>query len=378
MTESAFDLTTALRRVLERGGSGLHLKVGDCPLIRVNGVLGDLDENAPPLEPRDTELMLHQMIPSALVSQFESRGEADFSYVAPGLARFRVNAFRQRGTISLVLRFVPSAVPTIDELGLPETIRTLAEESRGIVLVTGSTGAGKSTTLAAIVDHINRTHRRHIVTIEDPIEYVYRDDMSSIEQREVGIDTTSVGAALHHVLRQDPDVILIGEMRDSETARAALSAAETGHLVLSTLHTIDASETINRIIELFDLSQRQQVRMMLSGTVKGIVSQRLVPTADGNGRTAICEILTTTARVRDMIADPDKTGELSDVIAEGDYYGMQSFDQALYRAVTAGLVTPSDALQIASRPHDLQQMIDVGGHTATHVDQLHPVAPETF
>ncbi len=378
MTESAFDLTTALRRVLERGGSDLHLKVGNCPLIRVNGVLGDLDENAPPLEPRDTELMLHQMIPSALVSQFESRGEADFSYVAPGLARFRVNAFRQRGTISLVLRFVPSAVPTIDELGLPETIRTLAEESRGIVLVTGSTGAGKSTTLAAIVDHINRTHRRHIVTIEDPIEYVYRDDMSSIEQREVGIDTTSVGAALHHVLRQDPDVILIGEMRDSETARAALSAAETGHLVLSTLHTIDASETINRIIELFDLSQRQQVRMMLSGTVKGIVSQRLVPTADGNGRTAICEILTTTARVRDMIADPDKTGELSDVIAEGDYYGMQSFDQALYRAVTAGLVTPSDALQIASRPHDLQQMIDVGGHTATHVDQLHPVAPETF
>jgi twitching motility protein PilT len=378
MTEPAFDLTTALRRVLEQGGSDLHLKVGNCPLIRVNGVLGDLELNAPPLEARDTELMLHQMIPSALVSQFESRGEADFSYVAPGLARFRVNAFRQRGTISLVLRFVPSAVPTIDELGLPETIRTLAEESRGIVLITGSTGAGKSTTLAAIVDHINRTHRRHIVTIEDPIEYVYRDDRSSIEQREVGIDTTSVGAALHHVLRQDPDVILIGEMRDSETARAALSAAETGHLVLSTLHTIDASETINRIIELFDLSQRHQVRMMLAGTVKGIVSQRLVPTADGNGRTAICEILTTTARVRDMIADPDKTGDLADVIVEGEYYGMQSFDQALYNAVTAGLVTPSDALQIASRPHDLQQMIDVGGHTATHVDQLHGVAPETY
>jgi twitching motility protein PilT len=317
------------------------------------------------------------MIPGGLIAGFESEHEADFSYTAPGLARFRVNAFRQRGVISLVLRFVPSEVPTIDELGLPETIRALADESRGIVLVTGSTGAGKSTTLAAMVDHINRTHRRHIVTIEDPIEYIHRDDRSSIDQREVGIDTTSVRRALHHVLRQDPDVILIGEMRDSETARAALSAAETGHLVLSTLHTVDASETINRIIELFDLSERHQVRMMLAGTVKGIVSQRLVPTSDGSGRMAICEIMTTTARVRDVIADPEQTGDLAEIIAEGEYYGMLSFDQALYNAVTAGRVTQQDALEIASRPHDLQLLIDVGG-TSMNVDQLHGVTPETY
>jgi len=286
---TTFDLRATLQRLVEEGGSDLHLKVGNRPLIRVDGVLRDADENAGPLYLRDTEAALRQMIPSILLPEFETHHEADFSYTAPGLARFRVNAFQQRGMISLVLRLVPSSVPTIEELGLPETIRTLGDESRGIVLVTGSTGAGKSTTLAAIVDHINRSHRRHIVTIEDPIEYVHRDARSSIDQREVGIDTDSVRAALHHVLRQDPDVILIGEIRDPETARAALSAAETGHLVLSTLHTLDASETINRIIELFDLSERQQIRMMLAGTLRGIVSQRLVPTTDGNGRMAICD-----------------------------------------------------------------------------------------
>ncbi len=376
MTAPAFDLTATLQRLVESGGSDLHLKVGIPPLLRVDGALIDVDENAGPLYLRDTEAALQQMIPSVVMPEFESRHEVDFSYTAPGLARFRVNAFRQRGMISLVLRLVPSSVPTIDELGLPEALRTLADERRGIVLVTGSTGAGKSTTLAAMVDHINETHRKHIVTIEDPIEYVHRDRRSSIDQREVGIDTTSVGAALHHVLRQDPDVILIGEMRDPETARAALSAAETGHLVLSTLHTADAAETINRIIELFDLSERVQVRTMLAGTIRGIVSQRLVPTADGSGRMAICEILRTTARVRDMIADPKQTDGLAKLIAEGEYYGMQSFDQALYNAITAGRVTQEDALQIASRPHDLQLLIDVGGN-GTNVDKLHGVASQT-
>ena len=373
MPAPAFDLAATLQLLVEAGGSDLHLKVGNRPLIRVDGILRDAHEDARPLYIRDTEAALEQMIPSVLIGEFESEREADFSYTASGLGRFRVNAFQQRGMISLVLRLVPNAVPTVDDLGLPETIHTLADESRGIVLVTGSTGSGKSTTLAAMVDHINRTQRKHIVTIEDPIEYVHRDRMSSIDQREVGIDTNSVGAALHRVLRQDPDVILIGEMRDSETARAALSAAETGHLVLSTLHTVDASETINRMIELFDLSERQQIRMMLAGTLRGIVSQRLIPTADRSGRTAICEIMMTTARVRDVIANPKQTDGLAELIAEGEYYGMQSFDQALYNAVTSGRVTQQDALQIASRPHDLQLLLDVGG-TATDVDELHGVS----
>jgi twitching motility protein PilT len=375
VNEPSFDFATPLRHLLAEDGSDLHLKVGNRPLIRVDGVLRDVDENAARLEPHETEEALHQLIPDSRIAEFEERHELDFAYAVPGLARFRVNAFKQRGSISLVLRVVPSRVPTIEELGLPETVRQLADLDRGIVLVTGSTGSGKSTTLAAMIGHINRTYRKHVITIEDPIEYMYHDERASIDQREVGLDTDSFRTALRHVLRQDPDVIPVGEMRGRETARAALSAAETAHLVLSTLHTVDAPETINRIIELFDVGERQQVRAMLAGTTRGIISQRLVRTADGEGRTAICEVLTMTGRVHDMIADPDETGGLVDVISEGEFYGMQTFDQALYGAVTDGTVTMRDALRAASRPHDLELLVAAGGHTSTHIDDLDRYAP---
>jgi twitching motility protein PilT len=246
----------------------------------------------------------------------------------------------------------------------------LAEEVRGIVLVTGSTGSGKSTTLAAMVEHINRTMWKHVITVEDPIEYLHHDRKSSIDQREVGTDTDSFGTALRRILRQDPDVIMIGEIRDEESVRAALSAAESGHLVLSTLHTLDAPESINRLLEYFLPHERQQIRAMLAGTLKGIVSQRLVPKADGSGRTPVCEVLTMTGRVHDMILDPEQTGGLRDVIAEGEYYGMQTFDQALYKAVTTGEIAMEVAMRTASRPNDFKLLVMAEGRTSTTMDDV--------
>jgi twitching motility protein PilT len=291
------------------------------------------------------------------VAEFESENEVDFSYAVEGLGRFRVNAFRQRGSVSIVMRAIPVVIKSVDELGLPEVVTSLAEEERGILLLTGTTGSGKSTTLAAMLDHMNRSMHKHIVTIEDPIEFLHRDRNSIINQREVGADTASFKRALRRVLRQDPDTILIGEMRDEETVHTALSAAETGHLVLSTLHTVDASETINRIIDFFPPHQQQQARAMIAGTLKGIVSQRLVPTADGNGRVACCEILVMTGRVHDMILDPKLTGQLPEVIAEGSYYGMQTFDQHLLQHLHAGRVTMEDAMRVATSPHDFKLMV---------------------
>jgi twitching motility protein PilT len=286
------------------------------------------------------------------------------------LARFRVNAFRQRGVISIVARVIPFAVRTIDELGLPPVMSELADEERGLILLTGTTGSGKSTTLAAMIDQINETKSRHIVTIEDPIEYLHTDRSSIINQREVGQDTESFRRAMRRVLRQDPDVILIGEMRDEETVRSALSAAETGHLVLSTVHTLDAPETVNRIIDFFPLHEQSQARAMLAGTLKGVVSQRLVQTPDRDGRVAVCEILRMTGRVRDMIMDPEQTGRLREVIAEGEYYGMQTFDQALLRHYQAGRVSMEDALRVASSPHDFKLLVSAEGRTATSMDDL--------
>ena len=267
---------------------------------------------------------------------FRAESEVDFSYSIPGVARFRVNAFRQRGSVSLVCRAIPFQIKTAEELMLPPVITELADEERGLILMTGTTGSGKSTTLAAMIDHINSNYAKHIVTIEDPIEFLHHDKLSIINQREVGEDTASFARALRRVLRQDPDVILVGEMRDEETVRTALSAAETGHLVLSTIHTVDASESVNRIIDFFPQTEQRQARAMLAGTLKAVVSQRLVPTADGLGRVASCEILRMTGRVRDMIVNPDETGRLHEVIAEGGYYGMQTFDQALLAHVQAG------------------------------------------
>jgi twitching motility protein PilT len=314
--------------------------------------------------------VLHDLLRESRIAEFEDAHEIDFAYSVRGLARFRVNAYLQRGSVSLVLRQIPYAVHTIEELGLPPAIRTLAEEERGIVFVTGTTGCGKSTTLAAMIDHINATRCRHIVTVEDPIEYLHRDKLASIDQREVGSDTDSFRTALRRVLRQDPDVILIGEMRDEETARTALAAAETGHLVFSTLHTLDASESINRIIQFFPQAERQQARAMLAGTLKGIISQRLVPRTGGAGRVAVCEILTMTGRAHDMILDPEATTDLADVIAEGGFYGMQSFDQALYGAVDRGDVDLSDALRCASRPHDFKLLVAAEGRRGTTMDDV--------
>jgi twitching motility protein PilT len=365
-----FDLDSALRYLIQKEGSDLHLKVPARPLIRVHGKLEPI-ENAEPLTPEDTERIMRQMLKDpAKLEEFASEREVDYAYAVPGLARFRVNAFSQRGSISLVCRAIPFSIRTMESLGLPPAIKNLAEEERGIILVTGTTGSGKSTTLAAMIDHINATMAKHVVTIEDPIEFLHRDKRSVINQREVGPDTTSFKRALRRVLRQDPDVILIGEMRDEETVQTALSAAETGHLVLSTLHTVDAPESINRIVDFFPPHQHQQARAMIAGTLKGIISQRLVPTPDGHGRVATCEVLIMTGRVKDMIVDPSQTGRLQEVISEGTFYGMQTFDQHLFEHLKAGRVTMEQALQAASSPHDFKLLVAADGRRSTSMDDV--------
>jgi twitching motility protein PilT len=295
----------------------------------------------------------------------------------PGLGRFRVNAFFQRGSISVVMRSIPVTVKSIAELDLPPVLSKLAEKERGIILLTGTTGSGKSTTLAAMINHINTTMRKHIVTIEDPIEFLHRDHASIINQREVGMDTASFKRALRRVLRQDPDVILVGEMRDEETVQTALSAAETGHLVLSTLHTVDAPETINRIIDFFPPHQHQQARAMIAGTLAGIISQRLVKTKDGKGRVACCEIMVNTGRVHDMILDPKQTAQLPEVVADGEYYGMQSFDQALLKHLKAGRIAVEEAMLSASSPHDFKLMIAAESRSGSIDFEMPVPAPET-
>ncbi|MFN8130275.1 MAG: type IV pilus twitching motility protein PilT [Solirubrobacteraceae bacterium] len=365
-----FDIDDALRHLIKVGGSDLHLKAGSPPIVRVNGELSPI-EGAERLSPEDTAAVVDRILTAEdRRAEFDTEGEADFAYSIEGLARFRVNAFHQRGTVSVVARAIPFTVRSVEQLGLPPVLTKLAEEERGIVLLTGTTGSGKSTTLAAMIDHVNRTSARHIVTIEDPIEYLHRDRKSVINQREVGEDTMSFGRALRRVLRQDPDIILIGEMRDEETVRTALSAAETGHLVLSTLHTVDAPETVNRIIDFFPPHQQQQARAMLAGTLKGIVSQRLIQTANRQGRVAACEILVMTGRVRDMISDPEQTGRLSEVIMEGEYYGMQTFDQALLAHVQSGRVAMDDALRAASHPHDFKLLLASDGKRSTSMDDI--------
>jgi twitching motility protein PilT len=364
-----FDVKAALRELVEKGGSDLHLKVDSAPLFRVNGELG-LDQSAPPLSAADTEGALRTLLSDEVkLAEFGQEHEVDFSFEIEGVARYRINAFQQRGVISMACRAIPHRISTIDELSLPPVVRELAEEERGIVLLTGTTGSGKSTTLAAMIDHMNETMSKHIVTIEDPIEFVHADKRSVINQREVGMDTASFKRALRRVLRQDPDVILVGEMRDEETVQTALSAAETGHLVLSTIHTVDAMESINRMLDFFPPHQHSQARSMIAGTVKGVISQRLVPGADG-GRVAVCEILRMTGRVRDMIVDPSQTGKLIEVITSGGYYGMQTFDQALYGHVKAGRVTFEDAMHVASSPHDFKLLMQAEGRRGTTMEDV--------
>jgi twitching motility protein PilT len=364
-----FDIDNALCTLVALGGSDLHLKIGVPPLTRVDGELRSI-EGADALTPVDTETAVRTMLTDpAKLKELADEHEVDFSYSISGVARFRVNAFRQRGSLSLVCRAIPHKIRTVSDLMLPPVVTELAEEERGIILLTGTTGSGKSTTLAAMIDHINTTYAKHVVTIEDPIEFLHVDKRSIINQREVGMDTLSFKRALRRVLRQDPDVILIGEMRDEETVHTALSAAETGHLVLSTVHTVDAAETVNRIIDFFPPHMHQQVRAMLAGTLKGVISQRLVPATDG-GRVATCEILRMTGRVRDMIMDPLQTGRLTEVVGEGAYYGMQTFDQALFDHVKAGRVDVEHALRAATSPHDFKLLLAADGRRGTTMDDV--------
>ncbi|MDQ5832596.1 MAG: type IV pilus twitching motility protein PilT [Actinomycetota bacterium] len=365
-----FDIDAALMTVIETEGSDLHLKVPAPPIVRRHGELEPIADSEA-LSPEDTERTLfHMLTDENKLESFRTDREVDFSYSIPGVARFRVNAFVQRGSVSIVCRAIPFQIKTAEELLLPAVIDEIADEERGLILLTGTTGSGKSTTLAAMINHINSCYAKHIVTIEDPVEFLHRDKRSIINQREVGEDTASFARALRRVLRQDPDVILVGEMRDEETVRTALSAAETGHLVLSTIHTVDAAESVNRIIDFFPQVEQRQARAMLAGTLKAVVSQRLVPTPDGQGRVATCEIMRMTGRVRDMIMNPDETGKLPEVISEGAYYGMQTFDQALLTHVQAGRVAMEDAMKAATSPHDFKLLVSSDGQRSTSVDSI--------
>jgi len=340
-----------LTALAELFGSDLHCKVGSPPRLRIDGKLRRLE--APVLRPEDTEAMTAEVLPDHLREEFAASSEVDFAYSLPGVGRFRVNAFRARGAAGLVFRRVAIGAIPLEDLGLPPAVGSLALEPRGLVLVTGPTGAGKSTTLAGMVDLINTRREAHIVTIEDPIEILHEDKRAMINQREVRVDTENFAVAVRAAMRQDPDVILVGEMRDQPTVQAALAAAETGHLVMSTLHTSDAQETIARIIDFFPPHEQKQVRLSLAGTLRGIICQRLVTRADGQGRCATVEICVNTGRVADAIIDPDKTFTITDLIKEGGFYGMQDFDQHLVALIREGVVAITDAMVASSNPHDL-------------------------
>ena len=342
------DLQALLKVAVASGASDLHLKVGSYPMMRVNGVLLVASE-AKRLERADTEAMAGALFSPDHLEKFRKYQEVDLAHSVPGLGRFRCNVFQQRGTVGMVLRVIPTKIKNIDELGLPPVLKRIAAEERGLVLVTGTTGSGKSTTLAAMIDHINSTRACHIMTVEDPIEYLHRDYQSIVNQREVAVDTRSFSYALRSALRQDPDVILVGEMRDHETVETALLAAETGHLVFSTLHTLDATETINRIISVFPPHQQRQVRIQLASVLKAAISQRLMPRADGLGRVPAVEVMVSTAFIRDCIVDKDRTAMIHGAIAAGtSQYGMQTFDQSIFTLYQQGFVTLEEALRWAS------------------------------
>ncbi len=347
-----------LAQLVAGEGSDLHVKVGSSPMIRLPQGLHRIERE--PLSQEETTGIADGIVPEDRKGRFADAGEIDFAYSLHNVGRFRVNVFRQRGSISMVLRKLRFGGPSFEEVGLPDAVRSIADEHRGLILVTGPTGSGKTTTLAAMIDYINKTKPVHIVTIEDPIEVLHKDHEASINQREIGNDTQDFLSALRAALRQDPDVILIGEMRDTETVRAAIQAAETGHLVMSTLHTVDATETVNRVIDFFPPYQQKQVRLALAGTLRGIICQRLVPTIDG-GRTPGLEILINTGRVAERISDPDKTHEIKDVIQEGGYYGMVTFDQWLLRLLQEGTITVEDAMKAVSNQHDFQLAMQQAG-----------------
>lgn len=346
------EINELLKKAISQNASDLHIKVGSPPIIRVTGDLVPMTSEERVSQQEAMKIAFSVMSPGQR-EVFKQKNEIDLAYSVPGLGRFRCNVFIQRGTIGLVFRVIPMRIPSIEELNLPHVLHKIAMEERGLVLVTGTTGSGKSTTLATMIDYINMNRTCNIITIEDPIEYLHRDKKSIVNQREIGSDTESFGRALRSALRQDPDVILVGEMRDFETIQTALTAAETGHLVFSTLHTIDATETVNRIIAVFPPYQHKQVRIQLSSVIKGIISMRLMPRSDGKGRVPAVEVMIATATVKDCILDPDKTKLIPDVIAQGKiHYGMQTFDQSLFDLFKSGLITYEEALRRASNPDD--------------------------
>jgi twitching motility protein PilT len=353
------DIESLLRLLAERKGSDLHLKVGSPPLMRIDGILTRLEEDEP-LRPDETEYLARQLIPEERWQQFLQKFEIDLAHGIKGVGRFRVHAFRQRGSVSVVLRLTRVGSPSFEELGLPPVCRSLADQLRGLLLVTGPTGSGKTTTLAAMIDHINHTRPGHIVTVEDPIEVVHPDRLAAINQREVGLDTPDFITALRAAMREDPDVILIGEMRDVETVTAALQAAETGHLVLATLHTIDATETINRIVDFFPPYQQQQIRVTVAGSLRGILCQRLVQRKTG-GRVPAIEVLVNNGRIAERILEPVRTSEIEQIVAEGAFYGMQTFDQALLVLVQDGIVEVQEALEHSTNRHDFQLALEQNG-----------------
>ncbi|MGV8976772.1 MAG: type IV pilus twitching motility protein PilT [Cellulomonas sp.] len=351
MSDQPMSVIPLLHALASTGGSDLHVKVGSAPRVRVDGRLRKLQ--VPDLRPNDTEHMVAEVLPEDLVDEFRRTHEADFAFSVSGVGRFRVNAYQARGTFGLVFRRVSVGAQSLAELGLPEVVGELALEPRGLVLVTGPTGSGKTTTLASMVDLINSLREVNIVTIEDPIEILHHDKKAIISQREVRQDTADFTVALRAAMRQDPDVILVGEMRDVETVRAALSAAETGHLVLSTLHTIDAAESVNRVIDFFPPHEQKQIRIALAQALRGVVSQRLVRKADGSGRRPAIEVLVNTGRTAEAILDPSTAPPLLDLIREGEYYKMQTFDQHLFQLIRDDVITYEEACSVATNPQDL-------------------------
>ncbi len=344
-----------LKIAVDNAASDLHLKVGSFPMIRVRGVLRPATEEKK-LDHEDVVAMSAAVMSTAQRQKFKESQEVDLAYSVPGLGRFRCNIFQQRGTVGLVLRVIPMQIRSIVELGLPPVLTTISEEERGLVLVTGTTGSGKSTTLAAMIDHINKTRQQHIVTIEDPIEILHADHASIVNQREVGLDTTDFQQALRRALRQDPDVILIGELRDAETAQTALQAAESGHLVMSTLHTVDVAESVGRLIEFFPAAKQQMIRSIIAGVLRGVVSQRLLPKLEG-GRVAAIEVMVMNNRIAELIRD-DKADEILDAVAEGQFFQMQTFTQALIDLVVAGQVDPEVAANASTSRHDFLVSLD--------------------
>ncbi|MEJ2367315.1 MAG: type IV pilus twitching motility protein PilT [Acidobacteriota bacterium] len=355
-----------LKSAIDRGASDLHLKVGSHPVIRVNGKLQPMVESKRLMQ-EDTIAMAFSIMDAKQKEKFKTNLDLDIAYSVPGLGRFRVNIFQQRGTVGIVARVIPIGIKGIKELHLPDVLEKISNETRGLILCTGTTGSGKSTTLAAMIDYINATRTEHIITIEDPIEFLHRDKKSIVNQREVGVDTRNFAAALRSALREDPDVILVGEMRDYETIETALMAAETGHLVLSTLHTLDATETVSRVISVFPPHQQKQIRLQLASVLKSVISMRLMPRADGQGRVPATEVMINTSTIQDCIENKDKTKLIRDYIEQSySQYGMQTFDQSLHFLYRDGLITLEEALRRATNPDDFKLKIS-GVHSTSDI-----------